>query len=336
MNILAGILFSLILLCASLLIPSLIFVAIGLCARKTSSRFPRLAAREKKDDTTPKLADLTAVNKELAPIKVLLSEGKDEEVCDALLPILQHHVAQKSPLEVQSLIAEMLASTLRGLGKPEHAQLVTDMVHSQTVESSGPAEKESLFVMALKDDRQLTLKTLETLEALQGIQRPFATAFLWRFYVVGLASYLVTVVIFGIILIGSQSRNPGLGPRGDAAGGAVVAGLFVALIAISYRYYVVRTTRYELVSGTLKYHHGGLSRPSPYYELYRLHDVVPRRSLMNRFSGDCELQLSFEKEQHPIVLRGWVKVNEMENLAMALREISRAIRTSPAIKGILT
>jgi membrane protein YdbS with pleckstrin-like domain len=340
MNVLAGVIFSIFLLGGFQLIPMSVLLLIARLNLKKSVRFPGLNGNGPSDAApADRKIDFAEISKELAPIKQLISEGKDEEVVEALWERLNKHMDLGSPIETQALLGDMLESSLKRLGEEAHALRIHELISNQKTKlatKSLAGGDESLFVMALRDDRDLTIRTLETLEAIQGIQRPFASAFAWSFYWKAAVAYAAASALASIVVLGANPYNRTPGRVQDGLVLSTIIGIVAALLAIAHQYYVARTTTYELRSGSLRFQHGGFFRKTPIHELYRLHTVTTRQSLINRFSGDCTFSLEFDKDQHPIVLRGWVKVNEMDRLATALREVSRALRTSAAIKGILT
>jgi membrane protein YdbS with pleckstrin-like domain len=147
---------------------------------------------------------------------------------------------------------------------------------------------------------------------------------------------VAVVVIVGVMLSGGSHPGGQMRNGGSAEGTIAFVALVLWLIVIGYLIYVARTTRYEVTNGIIRITRGGLSRVVNPIELYRVHDVEVIHSPINRFSGDCRVILHFGPNLPSVTLKGWVKANETNRLQMAIRDVSRALRTNPNIKGILT
>ena len=310
------------------ILTALLYLAIAIASPKRSSRFPKLAAPDGAVDTVsnPHPVDFTS---ELRAVKRQMAESKFDDASLELWEILKRMRASDVQPSIQASVADMLVDVLQHTRKSDQANAVAAYLSKLTASSKLPdASARSLFAKALIDDPDLVLATIETIRALRGRLRPFVSAYLMRLWLATLIGTCVGAVLG--FLLGSVF----------VVGDPKIVFLTFCIVAplcwVIYEIYVITTTTFELLNGTLVFRRGGLSRRTTIYEVYRIHDIVLYRSLINRFSGDSKLDLVFDKEQKPVKLRGWVKKNEIERLAFSLREVSRALRAIPAIKGILT
>lgn len=304
--------------------PTFLFLFIAKLCNKKSTRFASLTDLSEMPAASPAIA----LGTELARFDQLRKSGEIEEAHDYLATVLTQHRRQGSSREVQTLVAELLGSSLQESGMTEEAEKVFGLKPILVAEKS----TKSLFEKALvNDNAEVTHETLKLLASIQGSWKPFRSAFIPFFY----RLVVIVIALAGIIAIVVSNTVRPQEAEGLLALIAAFA-LLMLLVGISYRFYCISTTKYELKEGALIYRAGGLSQRSRTLELYRLHDVGVKRSVWNRLSGDARLDLQFDKEGAVFRLPGWVKANEIDLLAMTLRNVSRVLRTNANIKGILT
>jgi hypothetical protein len=137
-----------------------------------------------------------------------------------------------------------------------------------------------------------------------------------------LSACIAAVLVVVILAIGAKA--PGQG-KVFVLGFALIA----AWVLFSQLYVLVaaRCTRYTISRGYLLIEHGVISKKYPIFELLHLKDNAEvRQGLLQRFTGDGSLRLTFEQHQKPVVLVGVAPFSDLMQFRGDLLDLARLLR----------
>lgn len=189
--------------------------------------------------------------------------------------------------------------------------------------TSGGFQQYSVLDFLLQDRSPLSMQAAELIRALQTERHAYFSV------------YLGPVVFVTALFVGITAVLGALRP--------LLLLAWLAWLAVAALAYVrVKATRYVLANGRLQVTKGLLSRRIDTYDLWLVHDITMRRTLVNRLTGDGSLVLHYSnpvsrrrRSQNRVIIKGLARGRELTAIYQRLQNLKFVLRANPAVKGII-
>lgn len=324
---------------------TLLLTALALLARPGKRPDPAAAARSPKALVEQAEAQLAAqdfsqaeaVFRELLDQRALSREEEDRAVfglANALLGQGQSSEAEAHFRSSHSRGHRRRSSllALARLRREQDPELAASLQERARASSDSVASDESNPFTSLlgADDSETSRRIVAALHSLRFRRRVRVAACLPQ------AARLSLCLTVALACLAASAEGVS-GPGGVPVALAACVLLLLWSIRLARRYADQLSSEYELRDGVIIRRYGIFSRNLAMLEVFRVHNVHIRRPLLNLLTGDGTLTVIGEKETHQptMALLGIARGAELESLLFSLRDLSRLLRSSGIIKGIV-
>ena len=182
-----------------------------------------------------------------------------------------------------------------------------------------------------EDKSSLAQEALKLLYKLSDIHNvhPSPTAYMSNILADGLRG--LCLIIAGLIL---WWLGKFFGGYGVFIGVPLISvGFLFVLFKMVIGYVGIVTTTYTIRGGRIQIDEGILSRSTTTYELFRIHTIVLKRTVLNRVTQDGTLIFAIEHETQPLEIKGLMRGRKLQDHFQDLQNLVGVLRSMPGMTG---
>jgi hypothetical protein len=190
-----------------------------------------------------------------------------------------------------------------------------------------------LLLFLRQDNSPLSVQATSIIDSMRMTRHPAFSAYVGR---LARSAVVIAILYGGLVAASTRIQTTESTNRAHIiiTGGAIAVVVWL-LLTINLYIHVV-TTRVTIDDGRVYVEKGVFRKTLEAYDLWRLTDTQLRRTFINRLTGDGTIKLG-AKNYRQLELTGIVKGKfDLEGLRKKLQDLEFALRSNPAVKGIIS